>query len=363
MGILDIQAPDFDKLAVNPLFQMGLGILANSSRPRGSSPFSAVGNGAMQGMQNVQQAQQAQHMQQMRQMQMDEVKRRQLQQAQQAEYIKTLPPEQQQAMMLGLPFEKIWERQNPIPKDPQLVEVADPADPLRTVKKWMRPGETDGVVAGQGKLPEILDPRVQGAKKAIAAAGAANQVVKLPPMETEENKAVGKALGESYTNIVNSGLQAPSKIKQLERMEQLLDGVEGGKLAPLGMDIASAAQSMGLKFDPKLGNKEAAQALSIEIASSFRQPGTGPMTDKDFENFLKRVPDLSKTAEGRKQITMTMKSALQRDVQVSKMARDYRKQNGTLNGFDEELAQFYASNPVVPDMGGKNGGFKIIGVR
>ena len=72
------------------------------------------------------------------------------------------------------------------------------------------------------------------------------------------------------------------------------------------------------------------------------------MTDKDFENFMKRVPDLSKTAEGRKQIIMTMKSALQRDIAVSKLARDYRKKNGTLNGFDEELAQYYASNPVVP---------------
>jgi hypothetical protein len=59
-----------------------------------------------------------------------------------------------------------------VPGKPQLVERADPKDPLRTQKVWMRPGETDGPVAGVGALPDILDPRVQDAKRKIAAAGA-----------------------------------------------------------------------------------------------------------------------------------------------------------------------------------------------
>jgi len=54
---------------------------------------------------------------------------------------------------------------------PQLVEVADPKDPLRTMKVWMRPGDAQGTTAGYGKSPEILDPRVQAAKQKIAAAG------------------------------------------------------------------------------------------------------------------------------------------------------------------------------------------------
>ena len=59
-----------------------------------------------------------------------------------------------------------------VPGKPQLVERADPKEPLRTQKVWMRPGETDGPVAGLGALPEVLDPRVQDAKRKIAAAGA-----------------------------------------------------------------------------------------------------------------------------------------------------------------------------------------------
>ena len=160
--------------------------------------------------------------------------------------------------------------------------------------------------------------------------------------------AQGKEFSDFMASVNKSGFMAPAQIRKLERMEQLLSGVDGGKLAPTGLDVASAANSIGIKLDPRLGNKEAAQALAREIAGGFRQPGTGPMTDKDFENFLLQVPDLSKTAEGRKQITSTMKSALARDMALAKKAREYEKRNGQLDsGFMDEAAQFIAENPVV----------------
>jgi hypothetical protein len=148
--------------------------------------------------------------------------------------------------------------------------------------------------------------------------------------------------------INKAGFQAPAQIRKLERMTELLDGVEGGKLAPAGLEIASALNSFGVKVDPRLGNKEAAQALSRELAGGLRQPGSGPMTDKDFENFLQQIPDLSKSAQGRKQISATMKAALNRDMQVSKMAREYERKHGRLDGgFMDEVASFIAENPVV----------------
>jgi hypothetical protein len=72
------------------------------------------------------------------------------------------------------------------------------------------------------------------------------------------------------------------------------------------------------------------------------------MTDKDFENFLQQIPDLSKSAQGRKQISTTMKAALNRDMQISKMAREYERKHGRLDGgFMDEVASFIAENPVV----------------
>jgi hypothetical protein len=163
--------------------------------------------------------------------------------------------------------------------------------------------------------------------------------------------AQGKEFSELMGQINRESFAAPSQIRKLERMTQLLEGVDGGRLAPAGLEVASMANSLGIKIDPKLGNKEASQALAREIAGGFRQPGTGPMTDKDFDNFLLQVPDLSKTAEGRKQITQTMRNAANRNIKLGELARAYVQRNGQLdNGFMNEAAQFIAENPVVGDM-------------
>lgn len=166
--------------------------------------------------------------------------------------------------------------------------------------------------------------------------------------DNEYSKAQGKEYSELMSTINRAGFNAPAQIRKLERLSQLLDGVDGGKLAPLGLDIASAAGSFGIKLDPRLGNKEAAQALAREIAGGFRQPGTGPMTDKDFENFLTQVPDLSKTSNGRKQITATMKAALNRDMKLAQLAREYERRHGRIDGgYLDSAAAFIAENPVV----------------
>lgn len=160
--------------------------------------------------------------------------------------------------------------------------------------------------------------------------------------------AQGKEYSDLMGNINKSAFSAPAQIRKLERMTQLLDGVDGGKLSPAGLEIASALNGLGIKVDPRLGNKEAAQALSRELAGGLRQPGTGPMTDRDFENFLQQIPDLSKTAPGRKQITDTMTAALNRDMRIGQLAREYERRHGRIDGkFLDEIAAFIAENPVV----------------
>lgn len=200
-----------------------------------------------------------------------------------------------------------------------------------------------------------------GAKTEIARAG--KPIVNVDArnfntQESEQSKAYGKSLGEIRSNITQAGYDANSKMAQLNRMEQLLGSLDaGGRAAPLMADVASVAASMGIKLDPKLGAKEAAQSLAIEMASNMRQPGTGPMTDKDFDNFLRRVPDLSKTPAGRQEITKTMRAALQRDVAAAKFARDYAKSNNGVidDNFFDAMANFYQENPVVtPALPDKN---------
>lgn len=97
----------------------------------------------------------------------------------------------QEAFRLGLPEsdrglfdvapEKFVENAPQFQK-PQLIEVADPQDPLRTIKVWAKPGQTSdqGTIAGRGQLPEILDPRVRAAKEGIARAGRSDTTIKPP---------------------------------------------------------------------------------------------------------------------------------------------------------------------------------------
>src|SRR5690606_5058962 len=77
--------------------------------------------------------------------------------------------------------------------------------------------------------------------------------------------------------------------------------------------------------------------------------GSGPMTDKDFENFLMQVPSLSKTAEGRTQIIGTMRAKLARDIEIGKLAREYAKKSGGVvdDGFLDIVSDYVAQNPVI----------------
>lgn len=175
--------------------------------------------------------------------------------------------------------------------------------------------------------------------------------------ESEQSKVYGKQLGEIRGTITQAGIDAPKRMAQLDRMDELLSGVDGGRLSPAGAELASAANSLGIKIDPKLGNKQGAEALAIEMALKMRPPSSGPMTDKDFDNFLKTVPSLAKTSEGRAQISKTMRAALQRDMEAAKFSRDYARQNGGVidDNYFEALADFYGKNPVVtPQMPATN---------
>jgi hypothetical protein len=176
--------------------------------------------------------------------------------------------------------------------------------------------------------------------------------------ENEQSKNYGKWFGDLRGQIQQDGFTAPAKLTKLARMEQLLDGIDSGKLAPLGMDAAGVAKSLGLNVDSKLGNKQAAEALAVEMALAMKPPGSGTLSDKDFDNFMATVPNLAKTAEGRKQITLTLRAKAQRDIEIAKMARAYAKKNkGVLDDeFLDQVAGFVAENPIFSSPAAGNSG-------
>lgn len=166
MGLLD----NLGGLSESPNMALAMGLLS-AAGPQ-ARPVS-MGQALGQGMGEMRQAKQEQMHSLMRNIQIGEVLRKQQeaerQQAQLSAFRNSLP-EQDRGLFDVAPHEFI--KNMPRFQPMKEVEIADPVDPLRTQKQWIRPGETSGIPIGYGKMPEILDPRVQEARKLIAKAGA-----------------------------------------------------------------------------------------------------------------------------------------------------------------------------------------------
>lgn len=244
------------------------------------------------------------------------------------------------------------------PEKPQLVELPVPGQPGVTQKAWMKPGDTQGVNVGGMKMPEILNPDVEKAKGRVAAQGGTRvSNTTVLKQEGKEAEKVGAYFGEQFADIQKAGFNAQSKINRANRLEQLLKDVDTGKLTPVGTEVAAFANSLGFKIDKNLANKEAATALSSEMALELRNPSggagmPGAMSDKDREFLQSMTPSTATTPEGRRLMLDTSRKLAQRDKDVARLAREYRKKNGSLDeGFFDVLEEFSAKNPLFPDSG------------
>lgn len=203
---------------------------------------------------------------------------------------------------------------------------------------------------GEDGAATVNQPLV-GIKKDIAKSGASRVSVSTK-QETEEAKTVGKGFGEEYVSIQKADRDANTKIANYDQLGTLLDGVKTGKLTPLGTEISALAKSIGIDIDPKLGNKQAAEALSNQVALQLRNPAggagmPGALSDKDREFLVKMTPGLGKDPEANRILVSTAKALAKRDKEVAQLARTYRQKRGTLDeGFYNELAQFSAQNPL-----------------
>lgn len=163
---------------------------------------------------------------------------------------------------------------------------------------------------------------------------------------------ISKNYGQIYNQAQNAAMQNPAKVAKLQRIGTLLGDFEGGKLSATGLEVARTANSLGIKLDPKLSNKEASEALTNEVALELRSTGSGAgmpgaMSDADREFLKGMTPQMAQTAEGRRTIIESRVKVLERENQVSKMARQYKQKYGTLNeDFFNQLSGWSERNPI-----------------
>lgn len=198
-----------------------------------------------------------------------------------------------------------------------------------------------------GRTPEgqtIQRNKTTGQLQAVGSP-ASRTTVNMPPIEKEEDKFIGKSRGEAFVSINKAGYDANQRLAKLEMLDRTLTGVDTSGLTPIGMKVASAARGLGINIDANLPAKEAAQAISNEMALQMRNPAggagmPGAMSDADREFLLNSVPNLSQTPQGRAMLIEVQKRLAKRDQEVAALAREYR---GKVGKFDEGFDDFLRS--------------------
>lgn len=180
------------------------------------------------------------------------------------------------------------------------------------------------------------------------------------PADQGFDDSVSKASADTYNGLQKSASSADTQIEKLQRIGSLLGDYDGNKLSSTGVELAKYGNSIGLNIDPNVGNKEAAQALSNELALAARSTADGggmpgAMSDPDRQFLVSMSPGLANSADGRKQLIDTKVKVLQRSKDVAMAARKWRQKYGRLdtsdpngNDFQTTLSNWSAANPLFP---------------
>jgi hypothetical protein len=156
-----------------------------------------------------------------------------------------------------------------------------------------------------------------------------------------------KANAATYQGALESSANANHQLNNIDRMESLLNDLDTGKGEQALMGLASIGEQIGIKIDPKLGDKQAVQALANQLAIGMRQPGTGTMTDKDMDVFLQSVPSLQNTPDGNRKIMQTMAAFAEKKQQEATMMQQYAERNGAWDDRGEKLLnEWRKANPI-----------------
>lgn len=351
MGLLDfVQTPEGQGL---------LGAIGSyAATARRGTPINNIGRGVLGGVMGYQNAQENALVDQMKQAQIDQFKKAQAEKvAQQAVLDSSNAPPEVKARLL--PYNDWWKQQNPEPAKPQLVEVADPKDSLRTIKKWMRPGETEGAIVGYGSLPEILDPRVQEAKRSIAKAGSPNVSV-TPKIEVKTGESVASQVGPM---MKDARIAADGAVKMFDSADRIEKAIESGLVSagPLTSLTMPVKQFFAGSTDNVRQTRQVIKSLAqMSVEARKQLAGQGQVTESEAAAVAKAdagdINDLT-VGELRDLVTLTKRAS-------HFTAKSYQEQLGNLgsNEGTKGLVPFYnvrgmepllQHTPQLPQIGGR----------
>lgn len=229
----------------------------------------------------------------------------------------------------------------------------DGAVKVGTLAKTFQPESSADIQAfkmaqTQGYRGGILD-----FMKEKAAAGATRVNQNVNTGEREYDKQLAGDMAKQFIAYQKAGRDAAGALNTLQYMENLTNDPNfysgtGGELVARGR---TALASMGVTAPESAGPSEVFGALSNKLTLDASGGSLGAQISNSDRDFLQNInPNLSKTAEGNRQLIAVQRKVYQRQQEVARMAREYAQKNrGRLDaGFEEQVARYADANPLFP---------------
>jgi hypothetical protein len=177
-------------------------------------------------------------------------------------------------------------------------------------------------------------------------AGLYGPVTSPSPLAVKEQEKVGATFGDLYERYVQDGISGGKTLSTLSRMSQLNDKAFEGRAAPAMQAIRSTLASFG--FDPgKVPAGEEFTALSNKLVLDAQNGSLGAGVSNADVSFLANIqPNMSHTIAGRRELIDTLSLLSKRKQEVARMAGEWRRAKGTMDGFDTAISGWSQQNPL-----------------
>lgn len=121
---------------------------------------------------------------------------------------------------------------------------------------------------------------------------------------------------EMFATLSDGGMQARSKIGQIDRLEGLFanvpQGIEGG--------FKQLAGEWGVPIGEGVSDIQAASAMIERMVPEQRAPGSGPMSDADIKMFRSSLPRIINQPGGNQLIFQTLRGISEYDMRMGEIA-------------------------------------------
>jgi hypothetical protein len=186
------------------------------------------------------------------------------------------------------------------------------------------------VSVGQGGAVASFNPTTGETEIEVERAPAAPQGNIMERLAPQERGMITQASTQAS--------QARNRISDLERFQTLNRERGTGVLPGLAGPVAG--------IDPIYAQM---RQLEAKLTPREREPGSGPMSDRDIDLYKRAVPRLGNPGTTNDAIVAAGVAMSQRDIEYAAFLEEWAMRNGTLLGSTESWQQYVSQNPLLDE--------------